>query len=166
MFHLQNETSFFLTMQVRSDTYKSTVSIAEKQLLKQHQLKVTIFRLRLIAIFLKQNVAISEREIKKQLGTSYDRITLYRTLETFLKKKLIHKITIDKGETLYALSYSNLNYETSGIHAHFKCTACETCWCVPLDKEMFKYNYIENTFKIEEIEIIIKGKCKKCQTIN
>ena len=72
-------------------------------LLKGFKLRSTPNRQEILHLFLKKNHALSHGDIEKEIDNSLDRVTVYRTLKTFLDKGLIHKVLDDEGSLKYAL---------------------------------------------------------------
>jgi Fur family ferric uptake transcriptional regulator len=67
----------------------TTTSI--KKLLKTRNLKATELRMALLEIMSNLGKAVSYQEIQNSL-IKFDRITLYRTLNTFIERGILHKI--------------------------------------------------------------------------
>ena len=67
------------------------------QILQSHRLRITDCRLVIIQEFLDKNVALSHADLEDTLNKKFDRVTIYRTLKTFLEKDLIHKVLDDSG---------------------------------------------------------------------
>ena len=61
-------------------------------LLKRQTLSVTESRKRILQLFLEQPGALSHGDIEKRAGEMFDRVTIYRTLQTFVDRGLIHTI--------------------------------------------------------------------------
>jgi len=74
-----------------------------QQLLKRNQLSVTDSRSKILELFLQQNGALAHADIEKKSGASFDRVTVYRTLQTFVEKGIIHTIPTADNSILYAL---------------------------------------------------------------
>ena len=61
-------------------------------ILKTHQLSVTESRKHILELFKLSNGALAHADIEKQTGDQFDRVTIYRTLQTFVEKGIIHTI--------------------------------------------------------------------------
>ena len=71
-------------------------------ILKNSSLSVTAGRKRILDIFLSANNALAHQDIEQQCSDQYDRVTIYRTLQTFLDKGIIHNIpTTDNNINLF-----------------------------------------------------------------
>lgn len=131
-----------------------------EELLKHKGVRTTDFRVQVLEIFTDANTAIDMEVIEEKLG-SFDRITLYRTIKTFLEKGLIHEINLAGGKT-YALCAQDCgeNHEHHHDHVHFKCRICNEVFCVDIPQmpKVELPNYI-----VEETEIQLSGICERCK---
>src|SRR3954462_8922838 len=95
-------------------------------LLKTFRLRATPSRQEILHLFLNKDYALSHGDIEKEIHNDLDRVTVYRTLKTFLDRGLIHKVLDDEGSLKYALC-NDACTNTHGHHhdhVHFKCTEC------------------------------------------
>ncbi|MGB0390467.1 MAG: Fur family transcriptional regulator [Salibacteraceae bacterium] len=124
-------------------------------------LKATTIRVELLSILSENKNAISYSNIQDSLG-KFDRITLYRTLNTFLDKGIIHKALEDENDTFYALCGHNCSSKGhSHQHIHFKCNDCEQVSCV---QSKHPVNVEIAGFSIENFEVKATGTCDSCIT--
>lgn len=131
------------------------------QLLKDFRLRTTQTRQEILHLFLRRDYALSHGDIEKEVDSSLDRVTVYRTLKTFLDKGLIHKVLDDEGSLKYALC--NEACSVAGHHhnhVHFKCTKCGQTNCltnveIPVVK-------LPKGYKSKEINLLIQGVCEDC----
>ena len=63
------------------------------QLLKGKRLRLTSFRKEVLQVFMDNDKAIAVSDIEDALN-DFDRITLYRTIKSFIEKGLIHEIVM------------------------------------------------------------------------
>ncbi|MFN4970176.1 MAG: hypothetical protein ACK4YH_06830, partial [Bacteroidota bacterium] len=61
---------------------ESTLSVQDP--LKRKGLSVTDSRKKILQLFMQQKGALSHGDIEKKAGATFDRVTIYRTLQTFL----------------------------------------------------------------------------------
>ncbi len=133
----------------------------EEKILKTKKLRVTPFRKEVLAIFLSNEHAISAQDIEETLG-EHDRITLYRTIKSFINNGVIHEIVMPGDIKKMALCDPVCNHD-DGLHEHnhihFQCSKCEEVYCV----EVSKLPEIKLPgFQIDEVEVQAKGVCKNC----
>jgi Fur family ferric uptake transcriptional regulator len=125
-------------------------------------LRLTNFRRQVLSIFFNSDKAIAVSELESELG-EHDRITLYRTIKTFIDKGLIHEIVMPGDVKKLALCNASCG-EHAGHHEHnhlhFQCKSCEEVFCV----EVTSLPDIHlNDYQIDEFEIQAKGTCPKCK---
>ena len=131
-------------------------------ILKNNQLRSTHSRSEILGLFLNSNYALSNSEIEKEIAEEHDRVTVYRTLRTFLDKGIIHKVLDDSSTPRYALC----NIECQGEehnheHVHFKCTSCGLTTC--LDNVKIPNINLPVGYMAEEVNVLMQGTCKDCQ---
>ena len=120
----------------------------------------TAMRLLVFDFLLSQTSAIALTDIEKGLAPA-DRITIYRTLKTFVENGLIHAIEDGTGSTKYAICKEECTAEGhNDVHVHFYCNQCKETYCLP--KSQIPEVRLPATFKLEELSLIAKGVCEKC----
>ena len=131
-----------------------------EQILKSHSLRITNSRLDVLSAFIKQSSALSLGALEN-LFPQHDRVTLYRTLNSFLDSGILHKIPNDQGTATYGLCHdtcspSDHNHE----HIHFKCNECGKMECLDeMDLPMVK---LPNGYKLNQVNLIADGVCAEC----
>ena len=131
------------------------------RLLKDFRLRTTQTRQEILHLFLRRDYALSHGDIEKEVHSSLDRVTVYRTLKTFLDKGLIHKVLDDEGSLKYALC--NEACSVAGHHhnhVHFKCTRCGQTNC--LTNVEIPPVKLPKGYKPKEIDLLIQGVCENC----
>ncbi|MGY0040902.1 hypothetical protein [Pedobacter sp. NJ-S-72] len=68
------------------------MKIDPTSILKEHSLKHTKQRVRVLEEIALDTVAISQPELEKKLGKEIDRVTLYRILNIYEDKGILHRI--------------------------------------------------------------------------
>jgi Fur family ferric uptake transcriptional regulator len=131
-----------------------------KNLLKGHSLRITDCRIDVLQKFYTEAHALSFRDLEETLD-SYDRVTLYRTLNSFIDKGLLHRIPNDTGIASYALCREGCDEKTHHHdHVHFKCNVCGHIECIS-DVHVPAIDLPD--YQIEEINLIMNGICKMCK---
>ena len=72
-------------------------------ILKRNQLSITGSRTAILELFHKSNGALAHSDIEIHSGQQFDRVTIYRTLQTFVEKGILHTIPTADNSVLYAL---------------------------------------------------------------
>jgi len=133
-----------------------------ENLLRSRNLRVTPFRVNVLEVFRQHKNAIDLNQIENALG-DFDRITLYRTLKTFIENGLIHEIVMPGDIKKMALckdECANEDHAHHHQHLHFKCDNCQEIFCLELDHfPEIKYP----KFKINQLEIQGSGICVNCK---
>lgn len=130
-------------------------------ILQSHKLRITDCRLDIIQEFLEKNVALSHSDLEETLNQQFDRVTIYRTLKTFLDKDLIHKVLDDSGATKYALcAHGDAKHDHSHEHVHFKCETCGETTC--LENITLPQIKLPSGFEKKEMSLLVQGICEKC----
>ena len=81
--------------------------------------------------FYSHSGALSHGEIEKKVGEQFDRVTIYRTLQTFLDKGIIHDIPTADNFIQYALCRDNCSAgHHHDHHVHFVCEQCGNTICL------------------------------------
>ena len=79
-----------------------------EQLLKENRLSQTEGRKKILELFLKAEHALVHHDIEKECAGLIDRVSVYRTLQSFLKKGIIHLIPTTDNSIKYALTKEDL----------------------------------------------------------
>jgi Fur family ferric uptake transcriptional regulator len=135
---------------------------ADEQILKGFRLHTTSSRADILNLFLEHPYALSYSDIEREVANTYDRVTVYRTLKTFLDKGLVHKVLDDAGSLKYALCKehcSSVGHHHE--HVHFKCTQCGQTNC--LEDVDIPHVRLPSGYMIRELNLLVQGVCEKCQ---
>jgi len=132
-----------------------------EQHLKEHDLRVTEIRKKLYSYFADAKSAVSHSHLEMLFSDEFDRVTIYRTLNSFLEKGILHKIPNDSGSARYALCHSACDSDHHiDNHVHFKCTVCENLVCLH-DLEIPKVKMPGN-YLVENAVLLYEGICENC----
>ncbi len=130
-----------------------------KGTLKQHALRITASRIDVLKMFMEANHALSFRDLEEKLS-EYDRVTLYRTLNSFISKGVIHRIPDNSGFTRYGICQGTCTPQNhTHDHVHFKCDNCGQTECLP----RHHVPKIEIPgYLVSEANLIVSGLCNTC----
>ncbi|MCU0334915.1 MAG: transcriptional repressor [Chitinophagaceae bacterium] len=136
---------------------------ATVDILKRNNLSVTDSRRSILQLFLLQEAsALRHADIEHSLQ-GMDRVTIYRTLQAFAEKGIIHSIPGSDGAARYALCRSGC---TDGHHhddhVHFVCTRCSATQC--LDDVHVPFVRMPEGFEASKAEMVVSGVCSKCRS--
>jgi Fur family ferric uptake transcriptional regulator len=131
-----------------------------KDILKAHNLSITPCRLRVLELFMMEDAALTQRDLEKKL-VQHDRVTLYRTLNSFLAAGIIHKIPNSEGVATYGRCQDSCAPDHHHHdHVHFKCINCGQIQC--LDDQPIPKITLPEGYMIESANLIVDGLCVKC----
>lgn len=134
-------------------------------ILSNHSLRRTAPRQAVLEVFVKGESALSQPEIEQLLKDQCDRVTIYRTLTTFLDNGLIHKVLDDAGAAKYALCAHDCdNHEKhQHNHVHFKCELCGQTRC--LDQVHAPEFNLPKGFVVRDTNVLLQGVCADCDAL-
>jgi Fur family transcriptional regulator, ferric uptake regulator len=132
-----------------------------KDILKRNNLSVTGSREKILSLFLNQQGALAHGDIEKKAGEKFDRVTVYRTLQVFLEKGIIHAIPTADNSIRYALCKDDCSEgHHHDHHVHFVCTNCQNTYC--LDDVVTPDVKLPKGYVSSQIEVVVEGVCKIC----
>lgn len=161
----------------------SNFSEQAAELLRLADVRTTPARVTVLATLLMQPRALSHLELHETLA-HLDRVTLYRALDCLTEAGLAHKISSDDRSFRYSASANTTSIQdkaeansqhvsTPHQHGHFKCNRCARVFC--LEQNLYSSALQQQLqasmqltthrdFKIQEIDLTIKGWCADCVT--
>lgn len=132
------------------------------EILKSGNLSVTASRKKILTLFLKADGALSHGDIEQEADEKMDRITIYRTLQAFVQKGIIHIIPTADNSIRYALCKDECSEgHHHDQHVHFVCNKCNTTYC--LEQINVPHVKLPTGFIENQTEVIINGLCAKCK---
>ena len=133
----------------------------QPDILKQSGLSVTESRKKILDLFLDADGALAHADIEKSTAAAFDRVTVYRTLNTFVEKGIIHIVPTTDNSVLYALCKHNCEQgHHHDDHVHFVCSACDRTIC--LDDVISPKIDLPEGYKADSVQVVIHGTCKDC----
>ncbi len=133
-----------------------------EDILKKNQLSVTDGRKKILELFINSEGALAHADIEEKTGESFDRVTVYRTLNTFVEKGIIHHIPTTDNSILYALCKDNCEAgHHHDNHVHFICNVCKKTIC--LDEITIPAVQLPKGFLPSHTEMVVNGVCGDCK---
>jgi Fur family transcriptional regulator, ferric uptake regulator len=133
---------------------------ATSDILKRNQLSITDSRKKILEHFLQANGALAHADIEKMSGDKFDRVTIYRTLQTFVEKGIIHTIPTADNSVKYALCKDEcVAGHHHDDHIHFLCDDCGTTYCLDSNVPAVQ---LPKGFSASRTDVVVSGKCGKC----
>lgn len=131
-------------------------------ILKNNQLSITGSRRKILELFLLSEGALAHGDIEKKTGERFDRVTVYRTLQTFLEKGIIHTIPTPDNSVRYALCKEDCSQgHHHDDHVHFICSICGTTTC--LEEVTIPAVNLPDGFQPIDYQMVVTGVCKNCR---
>lgn len=138
------------------------MSAGIKEILKKNQLSVTASREKILQLFLDQSGALTHGDIERRAGEKFDRVTVYRTLQAFVEKGIIHTIPTVDNSIRYALCKDDCEAgHHHDQHIHFVCSRCNNTFC--LDDIVTPEIKLPQGYSATKIEVVVDGICKECE---
>lgn len=132
-------------------------------ILKVNKLSVTEGRQKILQLFLHTKGALSHADIERKTGEHFDRVTIYRTLNSFVDKGIIHVIPSSDNSIKYALCKDDCEEgHHHDHHVHFQCSKCKSTFC--LDEIVTPSTTVPAGYTIATIEVVVQGICRHCNT--
>ena len=131
-------------------------------ILRNNRLSITGSRQKILGLFLTGNGALSHSDIEKKTGGSFDRVTVYRTLQTFVDSGIIHLIPTTDNSIKYALCKNDCAPgHHHDNHVHFICDECHKTIC--LEEVTIPSVKLPKGFIPQHSEMVVTGICEECK---
>lgn len=130
-----------------------------KKLLSSVRLRRTNPRVAVLGVLLAVDKPLTQDQISTRLGRDApDKVTIYRTLESFVRAGLVHRAFLQERVWHFELADDCTQEQ---CHPHFTCTSCGDTHCftgvlMPMAKSP------EKGFVIGRQRIQLEGYCPKC----
>ena len=135
-------------------------------ILKAHNLRRTPVRLGVLDVLAGGKHPQDAAEIIGKLPSHIDRVTVYRTLNTFVEKKIIHRVRGEDRSWRYATGDAD-QHSPSHSHPHFVCDDCGEVECLEttsIPQDFVKSMSVEKQYRVDYPEVTLHGSCPKCAT--
>jgi Fur family ferric uptake transcriptional regulator len=134
-------------------------------LLKRSGLSITDSRKKILDSFFQKNSALAHADIEDYVGTDFDRVTIYRTLQTFVDKGIIHTIPTTDNAVVYALCKDSCSAgHHHDNHVHFICDNCNKTFC--LEHIVVPTVKMPTGFNATQIDMVVSGVCNFCNNVS
>ncbi len=134
---------------------------APNEILDHFGLRHTQCRQDVLSAFLTSPHALSHHDIETGCASKHDRVTVYRTLKTFVDKGIIHKIPDEGGEPKYGLCSEQCDEQHHhDNHLHFKCETCGKTICLS-DTQIPEFD-VPDEYEQKEVQVLVLGICGNC----
>lgn len=131
-----------------------------EDILTRKEVKPTSNRILVMRELIKASHPVSLADLEISLGFSMDKASIFRVLELFSEKDIIHVIEDGSRSLKYELCHSGTHHTIADQHVHFYCERCKETYCFE-DVNVPLVNIPEG-FSPHAINYMIKGICPKC----
>ncbi len=138
-------------------------STQAESVLKLSALKRTPVRIGVLAVLAGSAQPLDVVDILKQLPSFTEPVTVYRTLNTFVGKKLVHRVRGEDRSWRYALG--DQSRPSDHQHAHFVCDNCGKVECISsakLPQKLLDKVHPAPGYRVDYPELLLHGTCPKC----
>lgn len=109
---------------------------------------------------MKATNPVSLADLETALGFTLDKASIFRVLELFAEKDVVHVIEDGSRSLKYELCKSDTHHTIADQHAHFYCERCKETYCIETAK--VPMIDIPDGFTPYSINYMVKGICPKC----
>jgi Fur family ferric uptake transcriptional regulator len=125
-------------------------------------LRHTPVRLGVLGLLARSSQPLDAQQVLQGLANDSDAVTVYRTLNTFTRKKLVHRVRGADRSWKYALERPRKAHG----HPHFVCDACGQVECLSLLKipgTLSRSLKLDQTYAVAYTEVMVHGVCPRCR---
>lgn len=104
------------------------------------------------------------QQVLERLPEHTDTVTVYRTLNTFTEKKVVHRVRGEDRTWRYALGGDSPE-KTAHTHPHFVCDACGTVECLErseIPATLVRSLKVADRYEVRYPEVVLHGTCPNC----
>ena len=135
-------------------------SIDIENFLNRKGVKPTSNRILVAKELMKVFHPVSLADLEILLGFSMEKASIFRVLELFSEKEIVHVIEDGSRSFKYELCNGNIHHTISDQHVHFYCERCKQTYC--FESERIPLVNIPEGFYPHAINYMIKGICPNC----
>lgn len=134
------------------------------KILKTNKLKFTPLREAVLKELVASEKGLSQQDLNQLLQVSFDRSTLFRALNTFEAKGILHRVIDEEGIAKYAFTQHNTERNPAD-HAHFYCIKCKNIFCLDYSVALARIP-VPKGFQKQGVEMQVRGICAQCYSLN
>ncbi len=127
-------------------------------LLAVHGLRRTPWRVKTLSLLLELRRPLSHEQIMRRLEPGADRVTIYRSLDAFVRVGLVHRVLVNKRQHLYETAD---RCTADACHPHFSCRSCGRTTCMP-ELAVPRVRGRRRGYVFQRQRVLIEGLCPAC----
>lgn len=136
------------------------------RLLKRSKLRRTPVRAGVLDVLSKAPRPLGAVDILAKLPPHTDAVTVYRTLNTFTRKGVLHRVRGEDRVWRYALGDPHPSESGVHQHPHFVCEDCGKVECLKeaqIPDTFVRTLAVPAAYSIRYPEVVLHGLCPKCR---
>ena len=137
-------------------------STAVDRRLREAGLRRTPVRVAILNILESASDPLDAPTITGRIAGPVDTVTVYRTLNTFTRKKLVHRVFSENG---WRYAAGRPDAKAAHQHPHFVCEACGGVECVndaAVPRDLVRSLRLTGDYRVNYAEVVVHGTCPKC----
>ncbi len=123
-------------------------------------IKPTANRILVMRELLKASHPISLMDLETIFGHTLDKASIFRVLELFAEKDVVHTIEDGSRSLKYELCHGSSHHSIADQHVHFVCEHCKEIFC--LTDIQVPILELPKGFLPHAVNYVIKGTCSNC----
>ena len=123
-------------------------------------IKPTANRILVMREMQKASRPLSIADLETALDFSPDKASIFRVLELFAEKDVVHVIEDGSRALKYELCHASGDHSPADQHVHFYCERCHETYC--LEDVPIPTVAIPDGFTAHSVNYMIKGLCPTC----
>lgn len=131
-----------------------------EKLLEAKGVRPTSNRILVMKELMKATNPVNLADLEILLGFTIDKASIFRVLELFTEKDVVHVIEDGSRSLKYELCQGDTHHTIADQHIHFYCEHCKETYCIPYIK--VPVVELPEGFQTHAINYVIKGICPKC----
>jgi Fur family ferric uptake transcriptional regulator len=137
-------------------------------LLRRAGLRRTPVRVGALELLVGATEPLGVPEMLARLPRETDAVTVYRTLNTFTRKRLVHRVRGEDRTWRYALSRESPRRpddEPAHQHPHFVCETCGSVQCLAKSRVPSRFVRslgVGDRYRVRYAEVVLHGTCPRC----
>ncbi len=137
-------------------------NISPEVVLQKHGCRITEQRMKILGFLMKNTKSHALSEIERRFREKIDRVTIYRTLNIFIKKGFVLKFININGTSFFV--FKERKRKMKAAHPHMRCVICGEIICLP----ELPAEYLKSLAKYEMgvSQFYSEGTCPNCISDN
>lgn len=129
-------------------------------LLEKRGVRPTANRILVLRELMRATHPISLADLETAMGYCMDRASIFRVLELFAERDVVHVIEDGSRSLKYELCHSERCHTIADQHVHFYCERCRKTYC--FEEISVPVVPVPEGFRAHAVNYMIKGICPKC----